>query len=331
MAMDFMALQPHKVSRDPSGYITYIFGKGKIGKTSLAAQAKDCILLATERGYNAIDGIIVQDITDWKDMRDALKQLKLPSVRERFKVVIVDTIDLAAKYCTKHICVQHGVSDLGEVGYGKAYAQMRSEFEDVFMTIAQLGYAVIFIGHEKYQRDEATGAVSVKPSLSPDKVNDIICNMADIYGWAHYANYEEETGARVLTVRSNHDDIACGTRFKYMKSEFPFNYDSLVQAIGDAIDEAEKNGDLDNFTDEPIQFIDKEYDFDELTGTFNDLVGKIQEASGMQFGSVWAPRIVEITETHLGKGKKVKDMIPQQAELLAMIVDDLEEAVANGI
>lgn len=331
MAMDFMTLQPHKVSRDPSGYITYIFGKAKIGKTSLAAQAKNCLLLATERGYNAIDGIVVQDITNWRDMREALRQLKRPEVRDAFNVVIVDTIDLAAKYCTKYICVQNDVDDLGDVGYGKAYAQMRSEFEDVFIAIAQMGYALIFIGHEDYSHDEATGSISVKPSLSPKKVNDIICNMADIYGWAHYANYEEETGARILTVRSNHDDIACGTRFKYMKSEFPFSYDSLVQAIGEAIDEAEKNGDKDNFTNEPIQFTNEEYDFNSLIDTFNDLVSKIQEASGSQFGSAWAPRIVEITEAHLGKGKKVKDMSPSQAELLVMIIDDLKDAVANGI
>lgn len=63
MALDLLNLQPHKISTDLSGYITYIYGTAKVGKTSLAAQAQDCLLLATERGYNAIGGIYAADIT----------------------------------------------------------------------------------------------------------------------------------------------------------------------------------------------------------------------------------------------------------------------------
>ena len=75
MAIDLLNLQPHKVSRDLSGYITYIFGAAKIGKTSLAAQAPDCLLLAAERGYNGLSGIIAQDITSWSDMRQVFREL----------------------------------------------------------------------------------------------------------------------------------------------------------------------------------------------------------------------------------------------------------------
>jgi len=37
MAINLLAITPHKVSRDLSGYITYIYGEPKTGKTSLAA------------------------------------------------------------------------------------------------------------------------------------------------------------------------------------------------------------------------------------------------------------------------------------------------------
>jgi ATP-dependent Lon protease len=36
MAINLLAIQPHKVSRDLSGYITFIYGPAKVGKTSLA-------------------------------------------------------------------------------------------------------------------------------------------------------------------------------------------------------------------------------------------------------------------------------------------------------
>ena len=59
MAINLLALKPHKVSRDLSGYITYIYGPAKSGKTTLATRANGALLLACERGYNALPGVIV--------------------------------------------------------------------------------------------------------------------------------------------------------------------------------------------------------------------------------------------------------------------------------
>lgn len=37
MAINLLALEPHKVSRDLSGYITYVYGAPKVGKTTLGS------------------------------------------------------------------------------------------------------------------------------------------------------------------------------------------------------------------------------------------------------------------------------------------------------
>ena len=50
MAINLLSLQPHKVSRDLSGYITFVYGRPKTGKTTLASQAEKALLLATEKG-----------------------------------------------------------------------------------------------------------------------------------------------------------------------------------------------------------------------------------------------------------------------------------------
>ena len=36
MAINLLNIQPHKVSRDLSGYITFIYGAPKVGKTTFA-------------------------------------------------------------------------------------------------------------------------------------------------------------------------------------------------------------------------------------------------------------------------------------------------------
>lgn len=55
-SINLLAIQPHKVSRDLSGYITYVYGAGKTGKTTLASQMDRSLLIAWEKGYNAIPG-----------------------------------------------------------------------------------------------------------------------------------------------------------------------------------------------------------------------------------------------------------------------------------
>ena len=330
MGIDLMKLEPHKVSKDLTGYITYIFGAAKVGKTSLAAQAPDCLLLACERGYNAIPGILAQDITSWSDMRTVYRELKKSEVRDRFKVLIVDTIDLAAKYCTKYICSQNNIADLSELGYGKGYALMRSEFEDIFNSLTQLGYAVFFISHAQdaiFTRPDGTEYNKIIPSLSPAKVNAIIENMADIYGYAHFKSPEE----RVITLRSDDDTISCGSRFKYMVNEVPLSYNALVKAIQDAISMEEQNVGSEFITNEPIKPIENNLDFDEYMNTFKELISKLQEATGPAFQNEWAMRITETVERYLGKGRKVNDMSRDQVEQLVLIVDDLTEQVGNGI
>jgi len=69
MAINLLNIQPHKVSRDLSGYITFIYGPAKVGKTTLATQMPNALLLAFERGYNAIPGVMAQDVNTWGEMK----------------------------------------------------------------------------------------------------------------------------------------------------------------------------------------------------------------------------------------------------------------------
>lgn len=47
MAINLLNIQPHKVSTDLSGYITYVYGQPKTGKTTLATQMPSALLLAS--------------------------------------------------------------------------------------------------------------------------------------------------------------------------------------------------------------------------------------------------------------------------------------------
>lgn len=320
MGIDLTAIQPHKVSKDLSGYITFVYGKPKTGKTTLATQMPGALLLAFEQGYNALPGVMAADITSWAEMKQVYRDLKKPEVKAMYNAIIVDTIDEAAKYCEKYICNQNGIESLGDLGYGKGWTKFKDEFNDVFRGLTRLGYAVFFIGHDKEQtitRPDGTEVVSVRPNLS-QSTRTIITGMADIYGYAHQKAAGQMS---VLTLRSGDDLIDCGGRFKYIESEIPMSYENLERAIHNAIDKeaAETNGQF--VTNEKMTIAPEcpTYDYPALMTEFNELVQKL-----MAENQTNAMKITSIVDKYLGKGKKVGDTSPEQAEFIHLIVEEMK-------
>lgn len=319
MAIDLLALKPHKVSRDLSGYITYIYGAPKCGKTTLASQMEKPLLLAFEPGYHALPGVIAQDITSWAEMKQVYRELKKPEVQQTFRSVIIDTIDIAADRCKKYICNQNGIEDLGDLGYGKGWTKFKDEFNEVFRGLTQLGYAVFFIGHDKPEtidNPDGTKIQKIRPTLS-NSTKTVIAGMADIYGYAHQKNVGEMS---VLTLRDSSGMIECGSRFKYMPQEIVMSYQNLVNALNSAIDkEAEETNNMFVTTERITAPTAVTYDYNALMSEFQDLVGQL-----MSKGTTNGPKITAVVEKYLGKGKKVGDTTPEQAEFISLIVADIK-------
>lgn len=334
MAINLLNIQPHKVSRDLSGYIVYIYGPGGTGKTTLASQLDSALLLAFERGYNALPGVFAQDITSWVEMKQVIRDLKKPEVKERFKSISIDTVDIAADLCEKYICNREGVEKLADLPWGSGFKMMKKEFEETFRTIAQLGYALFFISHSKdrvFKREDGTEYNQIVPSLAPS-YNEIVRNMSDIEAYSHQVAIENGMPEVMLTLRSMDGTIECKSRFKYIEPEIPFNYSALSNALNSAIDKEAGMNDNKFVTDqrEP-QKEEQTRDFGALMAEFNEMIEKLQAASGGEFATKWAPRIADTIAKYLGKGKRISDCAPDQAGIVELIVDDLKDQLGNGI
>lgn len=317
MAINLLTLQPHKVSRDLSGYITFVYGAYKTGKTTLATQMDKCLLLAFESGYNALPGVIAQDVITWGEMRQIFRELKKPEVKEAFSAIVVDTIDVAADKCKKYICQQNDIEELGDLAYGKGWSKFKEEFNEVFRGLTQMGYAVFFIGHDKEAKDNDGNITNIRPSLS-NSTREIIAGMADIYGYAKQNGADKYS---VLVLRDKTGFIECGCRFKYVPDVIEMNYNALVSAIHKAIDEeaAEHNGAY--VTNEKNVVVEAPtYDYDALMAEFQNLVSDIMSKNQSN-----AAKIVTITERYLGKGKKASETTPEQAEFIFLINQELKE------
>ena len=328
MAIDLLGIQPHKVSRDLSGYIIFVYGKAKTGKTTFATQRSDTLLLAFEQGYNALPGVYAFNVNTWGEMRQVYRELKKPEVKDRYKTIVIDTVDLAADACQKYICNQLGIENMGDGGWGtNSWSKYKKEFEEVFRGLTMMGYAVIFISHEKegsYKDKSGKEHTFIRPSTQSSALA-IIENMADVYGYAHTELNSMNESQVFLTVRaSGSDDIACGCRFKYIEPTIPFTYDALEKAVRDAIDKEAQMTNGCFLTEErqaPVEAVT--YDFDALMAEFQELVGALMNKDSAKY----APLVTKVIDKYLGKGKKVVDATRDQAELIYLIVTEIKEDI----
>lgn len=317
---DLLNLEPSKLSRDLTGYITYLYSAPKVGKTSLARDM-GALILACEDGTRAIAGAYVMPIRSWADIRTVMRSLKDVRMKERYKAIAIDTLDIAASLCEKYVCSQLNISTLGEGGWAKnGWATFKKEFEEVFRTIALEGYAVLFISHAKeksFTKPDGTEYTKIVPTVS-ESVNNIVKGMSDIIA---YGYQEFGTNDRYMVLRSD-NTIEAGCRFPYIKSVIPFSYQSLVNAINDAIDEEERRSGADAITDEKRTiFKVKELDYDQLLREFNEITAIKMEQDAEKYQS----KIIYIIEKYLGKGKKFTEATPDQVEQMSLIVDELKE------
>ena len=102
--INILDVKPHVVSRDLSGYTTLLYGDPKSGKTTCATRFPKSLLLAFEKGYAALPGVMALPINTWGDYLTALRQLKDEAAKEKFSTIIIDTVDIAATLCDKYIC-----------------------------------------------------------------------------------------------------------------------------------------------------------------------------------------------------------------------------------
>lgn len=330
---NLLDIQPHQVSRDLRGYSVFFYGEAKSGKTTIATKFPNHLLLAFEKGYNAIPGAMAQPVNSWSEFRKVLRQLKDEKVKARFETIIIDTADIAYDYCEKYICSNAGVDTIGDIAYGKGYKLAAKEFDEALRLILQLNYGLVLISHavDKTFKDQNGQEYNqIVPTLD-SKPRNIVSRMADIIGYSRVVELADGTTVPKLFMRGTPRYVA-GSRFKYTPEVIDFNYNSLVNAICEAIDKQAEEDGAQYFTETRNNLYTttaKELDFDELMGQFNDILTKLMTTAEEEaFTTYWQPRITQIIETYLGKGSKVSQCTRDQVEALDLIVSELKDLVA---
>ncbi len=320
--MHLWEVEKNIISRDLKGKYVLLYGKPKSGKTTAACSFPDAVLLAFEKGYNAIGNAYPFDINKWSDFKLALRDLEDPRSKERFKTVIIDTVSICWEMCEKYICQQNGVQKIADIPWGGGYTACKKEFETSIRRITQLGYGVVLIAHSA-SRVEKTADGSDIEIISPDlpKRAAEVCNgIVDIIGYIgnEWVNGERK---RWLYTRET-PTLFAGSRFKYMPDKIPFGYEQLVNAIADAIEMAEQK-DGATVVDSIKIKTDDALDFNQIRARAQELWMQLV-GSGDNANPDMANTILKKIEMTMGRRMKLSEFTEDQVDLLNLVVIDME-------
>lgn len=321
MSIDIFNIQPTQVSRDLRGKIVLLYGEYKTGKTSNAVKFPKPLLIAAEKGYNALSGVMAQPVNKWTDFKKILKQLSDPKANQMFETIILDTADILFDLCEKYICSKEGVDKLGDIPFGAGYGMLEKEFDEALREIPLLNYGLVMISHsedKEFTDEEGTSYNKIVPTL-PKRPRKIVLRMADIIGYSRIVETEE--GNKTFLYMRGTPRFEAGSRWKYTPDLIEFNYDNLVNAMAEAIEKQEK--------EDGIKAVDSHINvYKETTKvTYEDVIQSATEVIGkiMEHSDEHAPKITKIVEKHLGKGRKLADTDEDQTDIISLIVDDLND------
>ena len=316
--MHLWEVEKNVISRDLKGKYVLLYGKPKSGKTTAACSFPDAVLLAFEKGYNAIGNAFPYDVNKWSDFKMALRDLEDQRSKDRFKTVIIDTVSICWEMCEKYVCQQNGVQKIGDIPWGAGYTSCKKEFETSIRRITQLGYGVVLIAHSA-SRVEKTADGSDIEIISPDlpKRAAEVCNgIVDIIGYIgnEWVNGERK---RWLYTRET-PTLFAGSRFKYMPDKIPFGYDELVNAIAEAIEMAEEK-DGATVADTVASKSEEKVDFNTVRARAQELWTQLV-GSGDNAKPDVANAILKKIEITMGRRMKLSEFTEDQADLLALVV-----------
>ena len=318
--IDILNIEPTVISRDLKGKYILIYGKPKTGKTTLASRFPKNLLVAFEKGYNAIDGIKAVDINRWADFKQVLRQLEKPEAREMYSTITIDTTTIAYEMCEQFVCAQNGVQSIRDIPWGQGWTLVKKEFENCLRKITMLGYGLVLISHIETRKEKTADDSEIEilaPSM-PKRCYEVVNQIVDIIGYIATEWDENGESQRWLYTRQT-PTVMAGSRFKYLAPKIKLGYDELVQAINDAID---KQRDMDGakVVDKLEQKVEEPLDFNKERAEAQTLWGNLVGSDPAN-----AERILKKVEMIFGRKIKLSEITEDQVDLMHLVVLEMRD------
>ncbi len=264
------------VKLDPLAYNIGLLGESGIGKSSIIVEVCEKLVgengyilfnVGREKGIDAIQGAIYEDVKTWGDYQDFIKEISYNKDEDYkdLKVVVIDTIDELSDVCEKEVIRLHNLKNPQKKvdtingafgGFGAGQSMISEMILKSIDDLRDVGVNVIIIGHTKRRtkNDVITGEeYDVITAKITDKLFNDIKTKLDILGMGIIKREIKEdiigkdimgkdkiykntkSANRVIAFRSEGYALDSKSRFAKIVDEVSFDSDELIQAIKDAI------------------------------------------------------------------------------------------------
>ena len=272
-------------------------------------------------GTNALNNVYVQPIKTWQDWKQMVNQLcRKDELKEKFHAIAIDTADEAWSLCSKFICNQNGVDELRDLPWGQGYDLAKKEYAQTFRDLAYNGYGLIFTSHstEKTYKDEKGEEYTMIVPALPARPFDIINKMVDIIAYIREISIpvgENIERKRFMFLRDEVGDrFLAKSRYQYIIPRISLDYNQLVDAIYNAIDEEVSH--TGGVATEEVNPYTQKADFDELMEEAKVLWGQLVQKDLHK-------KAAEILEKEFGKPIKFSEILPEQVDILSKVLYEI--------
>lgn len=119
---------------------------------------------------------------------------------DRFLTVGIDTVDAAYEHCKAWTCNKLGIDHPGDLGYGKGWNAVKSEFTRQLYAIQKTGRGIVFTSHSREVEITSHSGASytrIQPSM-PGQAFDVLKALTDFVFYADYLKDRSGHTQRVL-------------------------------------------------------------------------------------------------------------------------------------
>ena len=149
--------------------VFFIWGQSMHGKTYLARQFPDPIIINTDGNGKKIDTPHV-DVYDFETFVDVLREIE--EGKHTFKTIVIDLVDDIKTFLEEYVCKKYDVENLADAGFGKGYGDVKATWKRLMIRLTQLPYYVVFISHVVQLTDEYDKNKTIEqPSLEQKYLN----------------------------------------------------------------------------------------------------------------------------------------------------------------
>lgn len=140
-------LAEQEARRTPTrGWVGCIYGKAKVGKSTLAMQAPGAVCCDVEDGLGWIDGE-KWPCTDWKNFRGICDKF----VESKYQTLVIDTADMLEKHLWEWVMVEHKLKSMvadWQLGYTLAAQEWVRELKIIRHYAATSKKNFLFTAHQ---------------------------------------------------------------------------------------------------------------------------------------------------------------------------------------